>query len=227
MAGAIGNVVGAFIGADAARSAANTQADATQRALDIQQTQADRAYNDQAPYRQAGVNALSQYAGELGTMPTAAEVQAQPGYQFGLNQGQQAIDRKTAAAGGRVSGASLKAAARFGTDYATSGYNAEYQRRQDRLNRLAALAGLGQTATGASAASGQQAAQNMSGLVSSQGDATAGARLLGGNTWGNAANAIGAYYQRYGGGFGGSGPVSSGGTGQFPWNTDGGWTGDH
>jgi hypothetical protein len=203
MAGAIGNIVGSLIGADATRSAVNTQADATNRALDIQQGQADRAYADQAPYRQAGVNALTQYAGELGTMPTAAEVMAQPGYQFGQQQGQQRLDRQFAAAGGRISGASMKAGARYATDYATTGYNAEYQRRQDRLNRLAALAGLGQTATGASAASGQQAANNMTGLISSQGDATAGARMLNGNTWGNTANAIGAYWQRYGSPWGG------------------------
>lgn len=199
-----GNIVGSLIGADSARSAANTQSDATREAIAEQRRQADRAYADQTPYREAGVNALGQYAREIGTMPTADEVMAQPGYQFGLQQGQQALDRRFAASGGRISGASMKAGTRYATDYATSGYNAEYQRRQDRLNRLATLAGLGQTATGASAASGQNAANNISGLISSQGDAAAAAKLHTGNLWGNTANSLAALWQRgNGGGMGG------------------------
>jgi uncharacterized membrane protein len=51
-----------------------------------------------------------------------------PGYEFGRQQGQQAIDRKAAAAGGRISGASLKAATQFGNDYATTGYSTAYNR---------------------------------------------------------------------------------------------------
>lgn len=125
-----------------------------------------------------------------------AEVMADPGYQFGQQQGQQALDRKIAAMGGRVSGNALKAATRFGTDYASTGYNAAYQRRQDRLNRLQQLAGLGQVATGASAAAGGQAANAISGLISSQGDANAASRLAQGNIWGNAGNQLAALYGR-------------------------------
>jgi hypothetical protein len=99
--------------------------------------------------------------------------------------------------GGRVSGQALKAATQFGTQYATTGYNAAYQRRQDRLNRLAALAGIGQTATGASAASGASAANNISGLRSSMGDASAASQMARGNIWGNAFGDLGAYASRY------------------------------
>lgn len=70
---------------------------------------------------------------------TPQEVMQDPGYQFGLQQGQQALDRKIAAMGGRVSGAALKAAARYGTDYASTGYNAAYQRRNDHIAQLGAL----------------------------------------------------------------------------------------
>lgn len=145
----------------------------------------------------------------------AAEAQRDPGYEFGRQQGQQALDRKIAAMGGRVSGAALKAAARFGTDYASSGYNAAYQRGQDRLNRLAAMAGLGQTATQASAQAGGQATNAITGLITSQGDANAARAMGQGNIWGNAANQLSGYYMNqqrqtpisnntYGGGYGGS-----------------------
>jgi hypothetical protein len=194
---AAGSVVGAAISSRGARSAAQSQADATQRAIDAQNYQFDRVYTDQAPYREQGVNALRTLAGEVDQMPTAADVMRQPGYQFGLNQGQQAIQRQFGARGGRVSGAAMKAAAEYGTNYAASGYNAEYQRRQDRLNRLAALAGIGQTATQASGQAGMQAGANTANLLSSQGDATGAARMAQGNIWGNAIGDVAAAYNRY------------------------------
>jgi hypothetical protein len=123
-------------------------------------------------------------------------IEMDPGYQFGLTQGQQALDRKAAAAGGRVSGAALKAAGQFATNYATTGYNSAYQRRQDRINRLAELAGIGQTSTAASAAAGGAAANNISNALSSQGNAAGAASLAQGNIWGNALNQAGAAWQR-------------------------------
>jgi hypothetical protein len=119
-----------------------------------------------------------------------------PGYQFGMDQGQQQIDRKVAAMGGRVSGQAIKAAARFGTNYATTGYTAADQRRNDRLNRLAALAGIGQSATNASASAGSAMANNISGLVTGQGNAAGGGILAQGNIWGNTANQLAALYGR-------------------------------
>jgi hypothetical protein len=133
------------------------------------------ALGDYAPYQQAGRQALAQYQQALAKPVTAADVMADPGYQFGLQQGQLALDRKTAAMGGRVSGAALKAASRYGTDYATSGYNAAYQRRQDSLNRLAQLAGMGQQAAGQAAS----ARLGTAGSLSSGALGTAGAMSSG------------------------------------------------
>jgi hypothetical protein len=178
--------------AGAASDAADSQAASSAAAIAEQRRQADRAYADQAQYRETGGRALTSLEHDINGAPSAAEVMSDPGYAFGLQQGQQGLDRKAAAAGGRVSGAALKAASEYATNYASTGYNAAYQRRQDRLNRLAALAGIGQTATSASAASGQNAANNISSLTSSQGDATGAAQLARGNIWGNATNQLGA-----------------------------------
>jgi hypothetical protein len=114
---------------------------------------------------------------------------AQPGYQFGLQQGQQALDRRAAAQGGRVSGASLKAAQRYGTDYATTRYNDAYSKTQDRLTRLQNLAAMGSNAATGSA-------NAITGLIGSQGDASAASALAQGNIWGNAINAVGGMYGR-------------------------------
>jgi hypothetical protein len=133
----------------------------------------------------------------MGQTTTAADAMSDPGYQFGLQQGQQGLDRKAAAAGGRVSGAALKSAAEYATNYATTGYNAAYQRRQDRLNRLSALAGIGQSATSGSAQAGAVASGAISNLTSQQGNAAGGASIAQGNIWGNSTNQLGALGQKW------------------------------
>lgn len=128
------------------------------------------------------------------------DVTQEPGYQFGLQQGQTALDRKIAAMGGRVSGAALKAASRYNSDYATTRYGQAYDRvnqeRQQKLNRLASLAGIGQTAVSQTSQAGQNSTNAITNLLTSQGDATGAARLAQGNIWGNTASQIGAAYGR-------------------------------
>lgn len=157
----------------------------------VRQAELDAAVQDRLGMQGSPGTAPQTYDDEL-----SRPLQMDPGYQFGMQQGQQGLDRKIAAAGGRVSGAALKAATRFGTDYATSGYNSAYQRRQDTLNRLANLAGIGQTSTNASAQAGQGMANNVSNALQSQGDATGAARMAQGNIWSNAINQAGAAWQR-------------------------------
>jgi hypothetical protein len=186
-------VGGALISSSASRSAASQQSDATARATEEQARQYDQTRSDYAPFRQAGVNALGQLQKEMDTPMSSEDVmRSDPGYQFGLDQGQQAIDRKTAAAGGRISGAALKAASEYGQNYATTGYNAAYQRRQDRLNRLQALAGFGQTATAGTAQAGAQTASNNANLMTGLANATGASTIAQGNIWGNAINAAAA-----------------------------------
>lgn len=204
----IADIFGAATQADATRKAANTQADTTREGIAEQRRQYDLTRADYQPWRDAGVNALQSLATDINGQPTAAEVMQDPGYQFGMQQGQQALDRKAAASGGRVSGASLKAASQFGTNYASNGYNAAYQRRQDRLNRLQALAGIGQTATAGSAAAGANMANQVSNMQTGLGNAQAGATMNQGRVWANAGNSIAALYNRNNSGGGVTMPTS-------------------
>jgi hypothetical protein len=156
---------------------------------------------DQAGLDLAIADRMGQQQGQTGGQTVFNDgldgpIQMDPGYEFGRQQGEQALNRRIAASGGRVSGASLKAAQRFGTDYATTGYSAAYGRRQDRENRLATLAGIGQTSTNASAQAGQSATNAITNAMQSQGDASGAARLAQGNIWGGALNQAGAAYQR-------------------------------
>jgi hypothetical protein len=201
LGGPAGAALGASLGgaidtSKASKDAGKQQQAATDAAIAEQRRQYDTTRDDYAPYRAAGTNALTQLQGDIDKPTTAADVMSDPGYQFGLDQGQQAIDRKVAAMGGRVSGAAIKSAARFGVGTATAGYGAAYQRKQDRLNRLASIAGLGQTATAGGALMGQNTANNVSGAISSQGDASAAGTIARGNIWANTGNQLAAMYGR-------------------------------
>jgi hypothetical protein len=71
------------------------------------------------------------------------------------------------------------------------------QARSDRLNRLAALAGIGQTsAQQTGAAAGQNAANAISGMTTAQGNASGAAQIAQGNIWGGAGNQLAALYGR-------------------------------
>lgn len=73
---------------------------------------------------------------------------ATPGYQFRREEGEQGLERYAAARGMRLSGASLKSAARFNDGLAAQEYGNHY-------NRLAALSGTGQSAAGQQQAAGE------------------------------------------------------------------------
>ena len=85
-----------------------------------------------------------------------------------MSQGEQGINRASAARGGCNSGATLKALARFNSDNASQEYGALDQRqntceaqfnanRDFQRNNLATLAGIGQTATTATSNAGANA----------------------------------------------------------------------
>jgi len=82
-----------------------------------------------------------------------------PDYRFRLSEGNKALDRAFAARGLSNSGAEYKALSRWNQDAASQEYGANY-------NRLAALAGIGQTATAQSnAAAGAYAANAGQGIA--------------------------------------------------------------
>ena len=217
---AVATIGSGLLQSNAASNAADSQAASSAAAIEEQRRQYDLTRGDYAPFRAAGVDALGQLQGSINKPTTAADVMSDPGYQFGLDQGQQAIQRRVAASGGRVSGAAIKAAARYGTDYAATGYAAADQRRNDRLNRLASLAGIGQTATGGSAITGANAANQISNITTAQGNATGAAQIKQGNIWANTGNQLAALYGR------GSTPTQNIWSPGFESDPNG-WTGQH
>jgi hypothetical protein len=114
-----------------------------------------------------------------------------PGYDFRLNQGQDAIEASAAARGGLYSGAAMRDALTFGQDYASSEYN-------NFLNRLAGRADTGMAAAGMSGQASQTAAGNMSNALGNIGNAQAAGAIGQANAWtGGLQNLAGLWnYQR-------------------------------
>lgn len=127
--------------------------------------------------------------------PGFSGFEASPGYKFRLSEGLKATERSAAARGGLRSGATLKALQRYGEGLASSEY-------ENYANRLAAMAGIGQSATSSTAAAGAQAAGGISSAYQQAGNARASAYQNTGNainqTVGNLAGAY-LYNKGYGG----------------------------
>ena len=175
-------VVGSsLIGSSASKKAASTQADAANRAADLQMKQFERQVELQEPWRQAGITALNKLT-PLATEYTPfgmQQFQQDPGYAFRMQEGIKALERSAAARGGLLSGGMLKGAQRYGQDLASQEYMNAFNRyqaeRNARLNPLQSLAGIGQTATNQLG----QAGQTMAGNVGQAMGAAAQARASG------------------------------------------------
>ena len=178
----VGNVVGGIAGANAAEKAAETQAAAADRAVQLQREMYEKSLELGKPYYEAGVNAL----GKL----TRGEVLPEPGYAFRLGEGMKALERVQAARGNMLSGGALKAGQRYAQDLASQEYGNAY-------NRLANIAGLGQTATTQAGTAGQNYASQAGELGLQQGNALAQGRIGRMSSYGNAlagvAGAVGDY----------------------------------
>jgi hypothetical protein len=174
--------------ANRANAAAGKMQDATDASVAEQRRQYDQTRADLAPYREIGIPALAQYYEGTNTPTTAADAQADPGYAWAQQQGEQSLARRAAASGGRLSGASLKAGMQFNQGNATQYFGAADARRENRLSRLAALAGIGQSATNTGAVAGANSTNAITGLLSNQGEANAGSTLAQGSIWGSGIN---------------------------------------
>lgn len=158
---AIATGIGGILGARSAGRAADANTDAANRAAGLSERQFDITRADLAPFREQGVNALNQFAAD-----NLGPLEETPEFRFALEQGVNALDRSAAARGKLLSGQQVKAVQRFGT-----GLGNQFAGQQQ--NRLAALAGIGQTATANTGQFGANASSNIGNALLAGGDARA------------------------------------------------------
>lgn len=152
-----------LLGASAATSAANTQADAANNALAFQKQAFNQTQANFAPYLNVGKGATyslgSLYGiGQDGNTTNATQDYSQftnsPDYAFAQQQGQLGLDRYENAKGLALSGGALKDVSQFNQGLATQQYG-------NYFNRLLSLSQLGQSAASGAAGS----AANFSGQI--------------------------------------------------------------
>ena len=213
MAGVTAGVIvaagSAAYGAKQAKKAAKAGAAGYDAATAEQRRQFDLARADTQWIRDIGQRAGNQLAtlygvgtpNEDGTMP-APDYSAfydSPDYQFARDEGMRGIERSAAARGGIASGNTLAELARYNSGLATQNFG-------NYTNRLASMAGMGQTSSenlaGQRLALGQQIGANAIGA----GNARASGITDATNMYTNAANQIGGLF-----GYGYGKPKADGG----------------
>jgi hypothetical protein len=191
------------MGSQAAKSAANAQAGAAREAARIQQEQFNLTNEQQKPYREAGYSALS----DIGAMKPYLTQQyspedfaqgIDPGYQFRLQQGQEATNRMANMGGGMLSGNALRGAQDYTQGLASQEYGNAFNRfqtqRSNIYNTLASISGLGQTSLGQTTTAGTTAAGNIGANIANAGAAQAGGIVGSANALGGGLTGAGQNY---------------------------------
>lgn len=176
----VGGITGSTASAEGAQEAAETQAKATQIAIDEQKRQFDIITGLFEPYVTAGTGALAEQQrllGLKGAEEQAAAVSAieeSPYFQAVTRQGENAILQNAAATGGLRGGNVQGALAQFRP-------NLLNQQIQQQLQNIGGLTQLGQASAARQAGAGQEYAAQTGNLIQQQGAAIAGGQIAAGN----------------------------------------------
>lgn len=218
-----GAVASSAIGAIGASDAASTQADAAANSAATQRGMYDQTRKDLQPYMTAGNTAQVKLSdllanGGLGGNFTGADYLANkdPGYQFQLDQGNQALQNSQAAHDGVLSGSALKGLINYNQGMASTGYQSAYDRwiasQQNTYGQLHGVASLGENAAAQAGNTGSSYANSIGSTITGAGNAQAAGIIGSANAIsGGINNGTGYLYLnslRNGGGGGGSGAGS-------------------
>jgi hypothetical protein len=198
-------LAGGVFGAAGSITAANTQANAQNNAAGIQQGMFNTINNQEQPFIQAGYGATSQLAsglapgGQFNSSFTPADYLANqdPGYQFQLQTGGQAIRNADTPTQGALSGSALKDLITFNQGTAATGYQNAFNRYQTNtnniFNRLSSIAGLGQSAATQVGNSGTQLGTGIAQATAGAGASTAGGIVGATNSLASGGNTAALY----------------------------------
>jgi hypothetical protein len=198
------SLVSGYMGSKAAKSAAQTTADATVQAALIQQEMYEQGREDLEPYRELGYATLKDIE-KLKPMLTAQFGQDQlaqyldPSMEFRRRLGEQSTSRLANVGGGAISGNTLRALEEFGQGLASTEYGNAFNRFQTErgniYNTLANIAGMGQGAVNTGVGLGTTTAQNLGTLGVGGAQAQAAGTVGAANAWQNAMQGPSNYLQ--------------------------------
>ncbi|QCQ65280.1 putative structural protein [Shewanella phage X14] len=164
----------------AAKSAAASQEAIADENVALQRELAEQQREDFAPWRDIGEQALNQlWSGvqsgefEVGDI----DVTKDPGYQFRMDQGVEALDKSAAARGRLLSGAQQKGVTDYSQNVASQEYANAYAREANekarKYNMLSGLSSGGQASAAGQAQATSQLGQQTSNILSNLGQSQA------------------------------------------------------
>ena len=229
MTSAIGQIAGGIFGGSSAGNAAGAIQSADQQGIQALQNQYNTTSGNLTPAIQTGNANLPTYgsyytttqnvlgnafnnaqtaANNVGT-ESMAQLEATPGYQFALQQGNNATKAAASALGLGNSGAVLKGISNYTNGLASQNYQNIYnqqlgqaqlqqgqyglanQGQQTIFNQLGQPVNTGVSAAGTLGGIGQQTANQVAGAYNNIGQAQAGSNIAQGNAFGNIVGGVG------------------------------------
>lgn len=190
----IADIFGARAADRGQRQAANAATEASTASLAEQRRQYDLSRADMQPWLTTGTGALNSYAALLGQQGAAAQTaamgqfQTSPDYAFRQSEQARALTARNSALGIQDSGAAQKAAMQYSGNLAAGEFN-------NYANRLAGLAGVGQTAASNNAQLGAGYANAVTGINQNRAQALGSSYINRGNIMGNLYSNLGAQAQ--------------------------------
>lgn len=136
-----GSLLGGVLGSRGSSKAAKAQTNIAEAQQRMEDAQFQQSRSDQMPWLTTGRQALNQLSAMTHPGFDYRQLESDPGYQFRRQQGENALSRALASRGMLNSGAAMKEAARYSQGLASDEFT-------NAFNRLSALAGTGQTASG-------------------------------------------------------------------------------
>ncbi|AOF85742.1 hypothetical protein BSY239_681 [Hydrogenophaga sp. RAC07] len=206
VAAVAGPVIGGLIGADAAGDASDAQSQSAARTDATNRYVFDKQVELQEPFRQTGLQANNRLLQLLGMASGGDEngslmrdfsmndFEADPGYQFRMDEGTRAVEGGAAARGNLLSGAAQKALVKYGQGVASEEYGNAFNRftgqQTNKFNRLKSMI---DTGTGASTQIGN-AAQTFGNATAQTNAAVGNAQAAGAigqaNAWSNSVGQV-------------------------------------
>lgn len=187
-------IIGAGSSIIGGNKAAKAQKQAAKTASDTERYFYDTTRADLAPWRTAGGAGIGRLADLYGLNGDAARDTAyagfekSPGYQFRVNEALKAVERTASARGRLRSPATEKAVGRYVSDYVAGPEFNSY------ADRLAQIAGVGQSATNSTAAAGAQAASGIGNAQIAAGNARASGYVNTANAINQGVQNVASYY---------------------------------
>lgn len=183
------SIISGAMGADAAKSAANRQAESADRATLAQQEAMRQTRADLQPWRASGEAANNRLMAMMGLNGDSYDFTNDPSYQFRFNEGQKAVDNSAAARGSTLSGAALKALTKYGQGAASTEY-------QNQFNRLSGMSGMGQNAAAGQGTASMNFGNSQANNLMEAANARSAGDVASSNAWGNAlSSGINGYQQ--------------------------------